>query len=597
MQIEEGREKLRADLEEMARDLLLLTRVVGIYPPGHPQLASMVGRLSKWAEGYGDEGIAVGVTGSELVVGGQFFGGRETRLEVLARQLYHRNIARITWQEGVDAHEVYAFARIISDRELVGEEIVTLLEEQGVEHIHILPLDLDALHSRISTDKNLPTPTDIDERRKRIWRWLQKVSGSPKSFGRALGTDDFWSDAFSDDPKLRSEFVELMVGLGSMLERAFLSVPDATRETIGNKLSELGQTLSVEEMSRMVDILMSQPTPTDNALKALMQHVDGEKLATMLGGLASLGGAKEERVSEFVKRFIPADSVLGLVGLMREWGGEGEKMGFSSEIWQWLESYLLDMDEDKYMGEGYRETLDRMSARLRTSGERGVAFGFFEDPQAHIDRIYACMVREGITDADKLLDRRLVERFEDLDNIGTLELIELLDMTVPDFVQGHAEVYSVIFKEIMGGVKDYSQDIKLSLLAFARRHESEALEAMLKTLSDDDRISVRRFLVDILSNLTTDVVPLLIRKARTGQWFFVRNVTIVLGRLRDPRSLPFLRSLLDHENSKVRKEALRSLGLLGMRARRELAAFSMRVDRPMSERNMAIALIKRIEAK
>jgi hypothetical protein len=597
MQKEEGKEALRADLEEMARDLLLLTRVVGIYPQGHPQLASMVGHLSKWAEGYGDEGIAVGVTGSELVVGGQFFGGRETRLEVLAKQLYHRNIARITWHEEVDEREVYAFARIISERELVGEEIVKHLEEQGIKHIHILPLDLDALHSRISTDANLPTPSDTDERRKRIWRGLQKVSGSPQSLGRALGTNEFWSDAFSDDPKIRGEFVELMVGLGSMLERAFLSVPEATRETIGNTLSELGQTLSVNELSRMVDILMSQPTPTDKALQALMKHVDGDKLATMLGGLASLGGAKEERVSEFVKRFIPADSVLGLVGLMSEWSGDGEKMGFSSEIWQWLESYLLDMDEDKYMGEGYRETLDRMSARLRTSGERGVAFGFFEDPQDHIDRIYACMVREGIKDSHKLLDKRLTERFDELDNIGTLELVELLDMTVPDFVQGHAEVYNVIFKEILSGVKDYSQDTKLSILAFARRHESEALESMLKTLSDDDRISVRRFLVDILSNLTTDVVPLLIRKARAGQWYFVRNVTIVLGRLRDPRSLPFLRSLLDSDNSKVRKEALRSLGQLGPRAKRDLATFSLRIDRSRAERNMARELINRMGAQ
>ena len=86
MQKEKELAALRADLEEMARDLLLLTRVVGMYPEGHPQLASMVGRLSKWAEGYGEEGLSVGVTGSELIVGGQFFGGRETRLEVLARQ-------------------------------------------------------------------------------------------------------------------------------------------------------------------------------------------------------------------------------------------------------------------------------------------------------------------------------------------------------------------------------------------------------------------------------------------------------------------------------------------------------------------------------
>jgi hypothetical protein len=594
MQREKELAVLRAELEEMARDLLLLTRVVGIYPDGHPQLTAMVKRLAKWAEGYGEEGLSVGVTGSELIVGGQFFGGRETRLEVLARQLYHRNVARITWQEDVNEREVYEFARVLSDKELLGEEIVSHLEERNVEHISILPLDLEALHSRISTDENLPTPRDVDERKKRIWRWLQEVAGNPKSLGRALGTEDFWRDAFSNDPKTREEFLELMVGLGSMLERALLSVSDTKRATIGNNLSELGQSLSVNEMSRLVDVLMSQPTPTDKALKALMSHVDGDKLASMLAGLASLGGAKEERISEFAKRFITPDALPGLVGLVHEWGGEGEKMGFSGEIWQWLESYLLNMDEDKYMGEGYRETLDRMASRLSTAGERGVAFGFFEDPQAHIDRIYACMVRESIKDADILLDKRIDERFDELDNIGKLELIEMIDVTATDFVKGHTEVYNVVFSDILAGVKDYSQDTKLSIVSFARRHETDALESILKSLAEDENMSVRRFLVDILCNLSTGIVPRLIRRARTGKWYLVRNLAIVLGRLRDTRALPYLKSLLDNENPKIRKEVLRSLALLGPQGRRDLAQYSLRTDRPIAERNMANELVDRM---
>src|SRR5512145_1726467 len=90
-----------AEIDAMSRDVLLLTRTIGIYPEGHPQLVQMTERLLGWVRGEGDRGVTVGVTGTELVVDGLFCGGKDSRAELLARHLHKRRVARLTFHPGL----------------------------------------------------------------------------------------------------------------------------------------------------------------------------------------------------------------------------------------------------------------------------------------------------------------------------------------------------------------------------------------------------------------------------------------------------------------------------------------------------------------
>jgi hypothetical protein len=484
---------------------------------------------------------------------------------------------------------------VLANREVSGDKLGAEVVSQGIKNISIIPLDMEALHDRLRLVESDLGSSD-DERRKELWNWLQEVSGNPKELGRMLASDQFWATMSSDDPLARSDLVEVLSGLGVMLDRALQTVPEEVRARIGEQLSRLGQELSLTDLARLVDVYLVGQSPTEAALKSLMRHVQGERLAGVLGGLVSLGGAKEERVASFVRRFIPADAILGLAGLVRDWQGTGEKMGFAPEIWKWLESFLLDMDEDDYLGEGYRETLDRMAMRLRTVGESGTAFGFFEDPQTHLDRLTAGLAMEGVADGPKLLADRITQRLDELDGLGTLELLELTEQTFPKALDGRADVFEKLFREAAGGVKDFSSEVRKRFIEFPRRHEADTLEVLLKALGEEERISVRRFYVEILCNFSNAVVPSVVRVAKRSPWYVVRNLSIVLGRLGDARALPYLRSLLDHENPKVRKETIRSLGFMDTRARTDLVNYSLRSDRPMDERRMAQIAAERMKA-
>jgi len=228
-------------------------------------------------------------------------------------------------------------------------------------------------------------------------------------------------------------------------------------------------------------------------------------------------------------------------------------------------------------------------------GESGAAFGFFDDPQVHLDRLCAGIAKDKAEEGPRLLAERIGARMEELDGMGALEFLEMIHTTYPEALADRPEVFDGLFREASGGIKDFSPEVRRRFVEFARLHEALALDVILKTLAAEERISVRRFLVETLCNFSGAALPALIRSAKSGPWYVVRNIAIVLGRLGDNRALPYLRSLLDHENQKVRKEAIRSLSQMDARARNDLIAYTLRGDRPMDERRMAQLAAERMK--
>ena len=107
-------------------------------------------------------------------------------------------------------------------------------------------------------------------------------------------------------------------------------------------------------------------------------------------------------------------------------------------------------------------------------------------------------------------------------------------------------------------------------------------------------MSVRRFLVEMMCHFSKEAVPVIVTKARGSVWYFQRNCAIILGRSKDQRALPFLRTLFRHEKPQVRKESLRAMFYMGDRGRRALIDFSMNTSSHPSERKLAQGIIERM---
>ena len=115
-------------------------------------------------------------------------------------------------------------------------------------------------------------------------------------------------------------------------------------------------------------------------------------------------------------------------------------------------------------------------------------------------------------------------------------------------------------------------------IACSRRDQLQALEglkrymgelgeigiyAMVEALGAEQDMSVRKFIIDALTDLGRDRVPVLGAYVDDERWYLVRNIVSIMARLRSPETIPYLRRTFNHPNPKVRAETIRALGLTG----------------------------------
>ena len=91
----------------------------------------------------------------------------------------------------------------------------------------------------------------------------------------------------------------------------------------------------------------------------------------------------------------------------------------------------------------------------------------------------------------------------------------------------------------------------------------EAVLLLLDLLADEERLAVRRQLVALLSVLTRGRLSLLAAPVTDPRWYVARNVATAMGQMRDPAAVPYLKSALQHQDIRVRKEALAALSAVG----------------------------------
>ncbi len=208
---------------------------------------------------------------------------------------------------------------------------------------------------------------------------------------------------------------------------------------------------------------------------------------------------------------------------------------------------------------------------------------------------------EGLTD-DKFLDEAIYCLFESL----------FMEKGAPDFELVAGSLESALsylvhtggfrtasnilkrFRELSGGAEGFSQGETDRLKTAITRAGSESrakiiaevlnsgreinIDDFRKYLGQLDRASIiplsnlmgevqdikyRKTLIDALVSLGKDNIEVLAAGLKSGQWYIVRNVAAILGRIGDKKALEYLKQAVKHPEPKVRREVVRALGMVG----------------------------------
>jgi HEAT repeat protein len=91
----------------------------------------------------------------------------------------------------------------------------------------------------------------------------------------------------------------------------------------------------------------------------------------------------------------------------------------------------------------------------------------------------------------------------------------------------------------------------------------KGIDAMVETLGEAEDMSVRKCIIDTLTELCRDRIPMLGAYLEDPRWYLVRNIVSIMSKMHSPETVPYLRRTFNHDNAKVRAETIRALGMTG----------------------------------
>jgi len=556
------------NVEAFSLELVRLIGALGIYPVRHPSCRSIAEKVVALAPLDSTGTLTIGVTPIELVVAGQFISGKSTRL---ANLLYVRKIVRIFWTKDVRPEDVLVFAQLLSTPKTVGTELRRKLHAEGVYTLDFEPLEIQQIHGKIDE-----TATDVEvnavQRRRQAWMLLMDQDTPAEHVASVLATDQFWDEAktaWSDLGYGDSKgFTAFLLQLGNRFETAISLIPDQQRERVLGHLAKIGKTLSPQDVAHIVAREDPEGNSIGQGITSLVREIDGPRFVDLLAGLAAFGKQGTRRLVEICRAFTPATTSEELLALVRAKLSSPEDSGFAADVWKTVEAFILSLTEERFMDTDYSKSLDDVvDSAARISVEEQIP-ELREDPAGHLDHVILALAGTDDDFWQKKLLHRLETHMERLDVSRVFGFARLIDNVVSELLDTEPTLVRTLFRMGLASVSKPTVEERQALFEFSLRHEHVLLHYALKVLSEEKQISVRHFLVDLLSHFSAAATPVFISKARNSSWHLTRNLVIVLGQQGFPQAVPTLKTLSKHPHLNVRKEALKALKTI--ESRREL---------------------------
>ena len=117
--------------------------------------------------------------------------------------------------------------------------------------------------------------------------------------------------------------------------------------------------------------------------------------------------------------------------------------------------------------------------------------------------------------------------------------------------------------EKIGKILDKGEEIRLEEVSnYLTLLKPNSIQPLIKVLGELNNSRARRMLCEVLIEIGKGNMELIIPFIDDHRWFLVRNIAYILGRMGKESALPTIQKALNHEESRVRREAIQALGII-----------------------------------
>ncbi|MGD0885261.1 MAG: HEAT repeat domain-containing protein [Thermodesulfovibrionales bacterium] len=569
-------EKLPIDarlLAEAVIELNISRRSVSLYPPEHPFIKESIqkayGHLQKLFELR--SAITLGIAENSLIIDEYALDKKNPVFQEFALSLSGKSIAAITFSAGLSPEELVLFHELITMREgPMGAALHEFALMRGLKHIRVEPINLASLNFTEGSLKQGSSGRTL---------WEDYVYGLLEG---KLSIEDAEGMLLNVQPQQVASLInDLMVEdlSNESYERVITSYlrgsekHGARKECLqmfGAFITNLKPSLKVEFLKRAVSL--------DPSEIGEMEHL--------------FAGLEVGDLRKIIEVFKDRDLTIpeSLSNLIDKLGTLKRGKGFLFDVTldekavvddiEIDEKILSLMDEDKFrtfVGTEYRRDLKAMLKGVETE-EVAVAEAIREEiGEGVVDRFFSEVVFELLEipyvsrdDYLNLLTKlsQTAEaflrtgRFGDLCDVHNAVYTDTLTGRFKDEASSMIQYFfrsPAFASSLMDAFKQWGRYDREGALRLARLLRLEIVIPVLDALAEELDPSKRKFFLQLLTYMGSDILVEVIKRLNDSRWFVIRNMLYLIRERGGEEHVNYVRMFVKNKNKKVSMEALKAL--------------------------------------
>jgi hypothetical protein len=596
-------------LSEAVIELNISRKNVGIYPPGHIQITKSIDRaygiLQKLFEIRAE--MTLGVAKDTLLVGHDYLDQKNPVYRDFALSMNQQEIASVTFTRGLDKDELVRFHRIITTQPediRAGGGIEKVMTDANIAHITIKAIDYRSFHiteeQEIFKSTGEKTGAGVAGDKAKAGQGLWQDFVAHLTAGTLAGQNSGVSlkEAEQIDPaELARLLNERKLDSKAALQSYDRIISEHVRERAEKKQLTREQSATISNLNTLLKDL--HPELRKQFLSVAFQRISSH--AKVSGGSEDLmGGFQDDIVIDMLAQASAegreiSPTLTGLLGKLTRAhaqsaaagrAGDGQTAGSGAEtadasliLPEHMEK-LFDREKyEAYVPSDYEAMLKRLSETASAVGERIPVDEYantLEDDHLdfQIGRALIAFMEENIDEEDyREFAKKVATLLPGFLVTGNFALLwdiseTLRRHTTEKPVKGIREAAEEARKafsdpefiaKVLQAFELWMRDKGQEAAGLIQSLGSATVPGLLDILGRDESAGGKRLVMNLLIMFSAPAVREAHKRLRDTRVYFIRNLLMLIRRAGTPASIPHVKPLLQHQDHRVRMEALNTL--------------------------------------